>query len=79
MYDFQGIPSQFHDLIGYRYGSFAIVIFIKNIFLEKRMKIDKEFVFFYTNSLNTIMKLGQSEGKIFFLGRENFDKGYFPD
>lgn len=54
---FQGIPSQFHDLIGY--DSFAIILFIKNICLEKRMKIDKEFVFFfYTNSLNTIMKLG---------------------
>lgn len=67
MYDFQGIPSQFHDLIGYRHGSFAIMIFIKDIFLEKRMKIDKEFVFLY--ELFEIMKLGQSERKIFFLGK----------
>lgn len=52
------------------------MIFIKDIFLEKRMKIDKEFVFLY--ELFEIMKLGQSERKIFFLGKIliEFD---FPD
>lgn len=36
---FQGIPSQFHDLIGY--DSFAIILFIKKIIIYKNLSRKK--------------------------------------